>query len=93
MFVPDKPFQCLRVRQEHTQVKHLSGATIQVRLLALPSNIRLDWNGLLGTNTLAYYEHSEITDVKSFITSATRPNFIKLFLSVVYKFSKYASVC
>jgi hypothetical protein len=23
----------------------------------LPANIRLSWNGLLGTNTLAYYEH------------------------------------
>ncbi len=25
------------------------------RLQALPANIRLSWNGLLGTNTLAYY--------------------------------------
>jgi hypothetical protein len=36
----------------------------------LPSNIRLDWKGLPGTNTLAYYEHLCITEEKSFITLA-----------------------
>jgi hypothetical protein len=36
-------------------------------LFALTTNIRLDWKGLAGTDTLAYYEHSSITDVKSFI--------------------------
>ncbi len=34
------------------QVKHLSGAPIYSRLLALPANIWLDWKGLPGTNTL-----------------------------------------
>jgi hypothetical protein len=28
------------------------------RLLALPTNIRLGWKGLPGTNALAYYEKS-----------------------------------
>ncbi len=28
------------------------------KLLALPTNIRLDWKGLPGTNILAYYENS-----------------------------------
>jgi hypothetical protein len=28
------------------------------------------WKGLNGTNTLAYYENLQITDVKSFITLA-----------------------
>jgi hypothetical protein len=34
------------------------------RLLALPAIIRLGWKGLLGTNALAYYEKSLITDKK-----------------------------
>jgi hypothetical protein len=42
-------------------------STWKGRLLALPTNIRLDWKGSPGTNTLAYYENSEITVIKSFI--------------------------
>ncbi len=38
------------------------------RLLALHTNIRLGWKGLLGTNALAYYEKSQLTSVKSFVT-------------------------
>jgi hypothetical protein len=37
------------------------------RLLALPTNIRLGWKGLPGTNALGYYENPKITAVKSFI--------------------------
>jgi hypothetical protein len=48
-------------------VEHLKEAPLYVRLLALPTNIRLGWKGLPGTNTLAYYEYSYITDVKVFI--------------------------
>jgi hypothetical protein len=39
-----------------SQMKHLSGAP-QGQALALPINIRLDWRGLPGTNTLAYCEN------------------------------------
>ncbi len=35
-------------------VAYLTGATILDRLLVLPTNIRLDWKGLPGTNTLDY---------------------------------------
>jgi len=35
-------------------VKHLSGAPLYGRLLALPSNIAIGWKGLLGTKTLAF---------------------------------------
>jgi hypothetical protein len=35
---------------------------------ALPASNRLGWKGLPGANTLAYYEHSLIAAVKSFIT-------------------------
>jgi len=38
---------------EPTQVKHLSSAPLKGRPLSLPANIRLDWKGLPGTNTLA----------------------------------------
>jgi hypothetical protein len=38
--------------------KDLSGAPLEGRLLASPTNIRLGWKGLSGTNTLVYYEKS-----------------------------------
>jgi len=37
--------------------KHLSGAPLYGRPLPLPTNTRLGWTGLPGTNTLAYYEN------------------------------------
>jgi hypothetical protein len=37
---------------------------------ALPVSIRLSRKGLPATNALAYYEKSELTSVKSFITLA-----------------------
>jgi hypothetical protein len=52
----------------HTLLKILRGALLQVRLLALPTNIKLGWKCLPVTNTLAYYENSKVTAVKSFIT-------------------------
>jgi hypothetical protein len=48
-------------------------------LLALLSNIRHGWKGMLGTSTLAYYEQFKITDDKSFITLGPGVNIIKLF--------------
>jgi hypothetical protein len=42
---------------EPTRVKHLSGVPLQGRLLASPTNIRLDWKGLPRTNTLADYKN------------------------------------
>ncbi len=48
---------CLWVSQEPTQVKHLSGAPLQGRLLALPTSNRLGWKSLPGTNIIAYYEN------------------------------------
>ncbi len=40
------------------------------RLLAIITNIRLDWKSFAGANTLAYYINSQITDIKGFITLA-----------------------
>jgi hypothetical protein len=60
--------QCLQVRQEPTKVKHLSGAPLWGRRLALHTNNRIGWKGLPGANTLAYYANLKFTSVKSFIT-------------------------
>ncbi len=46
----------------------LSVSPLLGKLLALLANIRLGRNGLTVTNTLAYYKHSSIAAVKSFIT-------------------------
>jgi hypothetical protein len=45
-------------RPKPTGVKHLSGAPLKGRLLTLPTNIRLGWKDLTGTNALAYYKNS-----------------------------------
>jgi hypothetical protein len=50
-----------------SRVKHLKGVLLGYSA-ALLENIRLGWKGLPGIITLAYYENSLITDVKSFIT-------------------------
>jgi hypothetical protein len=60
---------CLLVRPEPTRVKHLSGALLLSRLLALPTNIR---KALPGTNTLAYCKYSKITTVKSSVILCSR---------------------
>ncbi len=57
---------------------------------ALPTNIRLGWKGLSGTNTLAYYEKPKITCIKSFIILAPDvilnlnfcPNYFSFFIWV-----------
>jgi hypothetical protein len=62
-------------------------------LLALPTNIRLGWKGLPGTNALAYYKNSGCTAVKSFITLTqglkilpdTHSNIIRKFVKYVRK--------
>ncbi len=66
---PPSLVYCLRVRPgAFSRVEHEKGSTLYGRLLAFPINIGLSLKGLLGTNTLAYYEHSKITDIKSFIS-------------------------
>ncbi len=60
-------------------------ALIQGRLLALPTNNKLGWKCLPGTNALAYYEY--LTAVISFMIQAKGANVVKLFTSVSYDFS------
>ncbi len=50
-------------------MKNISCVPHMGRLLDLPTNVRLGWESLPGTNTLAYYEHSKFKTVKSSITS------------------------
>jgi hypothetical protein len=66
------------VKQEPTLLKNLSDAPLRGRLLALPANNRLSWIGLQGTNTLAYYENSQLKAVKSFIILAPANSMAKL---------------
>ncbi len=87
MFVLGKPFQPSLMFMVTTRalVKHLSDAPLQ----ALPANIKLGWKGLPGTNTLAYYESSQITDVKSFYNIRPRNGSIHTIfhdsLSIIFK--------
>jgi hypothetical protein len=45
-------------------MKHLSDAPLSGRLLALPTNIKLGWQYLPGTNTLACCESPQVTEKK-----------------------------
>ncbi len=54
----------------YPRVKYLSGAPFKGWLLVSPTNTRLGWKGLPGTNTLAYYNNPLITIVKSYIVQA-----------------------
>ncbi len=49
---------------------HLKGLHPNGRLQALPTNIRVVWKRMEGTNTLAYYHTATITIVKCFIELA-----------------------
>jgi hypothetical protein len=49
----------------YPRVEQLKGASLGLAP-ALPANIKLDWIGFPGTNTLAYYENSLITNKKFF---------------------------
>jgi len=47
----------------HPRVEYLKGASLR-QAPALPANIRLGWESLPGTNTLAYYQHLKISEEK-----------------------------
>jgi hypothetical protein len=50
----------------------MSGAPLLGRLLALPTNIRLGWKGLSGTNTLTYWVHSQVMRKSGVMNTVTR---------------------
>jgi len=50
--------------------EHLAGAPLYSRLLASPTNIRLGWKSIPGTNTLAYYENLQNYGCKFFMVQA-----------------------
>jgi hypothetical protein len=58
VFYPGKPFHPSLMFVGKAKNYHLSGAPLHGRLIALPTNIKLGWISLPGTNTLAYYEYS-----------------------------------
>ncbi len=60
-FVPGKPFQpslMFAGKAGAYPSEAPLGAPHKGRLLASPTNIRLGWKGLPGTNALTYYEKS-----------------------------------
>ncbi len=57
------------------------------RLLTSPTNIRLGWQYLPRSNTLAYYKYSYLATVKSFITLAPGVNVRNLFTFIIDKCS------
>jgi hypothetical protein len=59
-------------------VEHLKDTSLS-QVLASVTDIRIGWRGLPGTNTVAYYENTSITNVKSFIIFSPGPNVIKHF--------------
>ncbi len=79
MIVPGRPLQPRLMFVGKVRVLLKSGAPKRFFTLALCANIVLGWKGLPGTNTLAYYGHSYISDMKSFITLVPGPNVKKLF--------------
>jgi hypothetical protein len=51
--------------KDRAQVKHVSGSPLWDRLLAIPANIKLGWNGFPRTNTgllqnCVYYRHKKL---------------------------------
>ncbi len=63
------------------------------RLQPYSQTLRLGWTGLKGTNTLAYYEHPLITNVKSFITTGPRRNiesYLKSLDPIKYELNGYS---
>jgi hypothetical protein len=61
VFVLGEPFQLSLMFVGKTESFPFEEPLRCSRLLALPSNSRLGWKGLPGTNTLAYYENEYIT--------------------------------
>jgi hypothetical protein len=58
MSVPYKPSQASLMLASKAIAYRNEGVPLYDQLLALPASIRLGWNCLPGTNTLAYYEHT-----------------------------------
>jgi hypothetical protein len=90
VFVPGKPFQpspMFSERLELTLVEQVSGGPLYGKLLVLPATISLGWKGMPWTNSLAYYEHSQITEEKSFITLGTGVVFTTLLFFITYKWA------
>ncbi len=61
MYVPGKSFQpglMFVIKAIAYPSGQLKDSPLYGRPMATTENIRTDWNGLPGTNTLAYFEHS-----------------------------------
>ena len=87
MFVPGKLFKpsLMIVGKVGAYLSEALFRRSTLHSLALSTNIRLGWKDLPEANTLAYYEHSSIKEVKGFITLVPGANVIKPFMAVFYE--------
>ncbi len=69
MFAPGNPLQPSLIFVDrpgpYPRMKHLKDASNRLAQASLAS-IKLGWKGLEGTNTLAYYEQSQIAELEKF---------------------------
>ncbi len=61
-------------------VEHMKGSSI-VQVFALPTNIRLGWKGLPGTNTLAYYFRNKLECLLNYARKAFQRKTIQKFVN------------
>jgi hypothetical protein len=74
VFVPGKPFQP-SLMFVGVAWAYLSEAPFRCStLLASPTNVRLGWKGLSGTNTLAYYVKSFMVQTPAYRGSSEKVN-------------------
>ncbi len=74
-YLPSLMFACKA--GAYPSVKHIAGTPLIGKLLVLHRSSRLSCRDFPWTNTLAYYEHEQFTEEKSFITfgpGAGQPN-------------------
>ncbi len=59
------------------------------RLLTLPENTKLGWQGLLGTKLVAYFTHSKVLEKKNmFVNSVQVTNSFKIWIKLIDSFLK-----
>ncbi len=70
----------MRARPEQTKLEDLTHASVLVKLLVLPANVRLDWKVIARYKHSAYLALSSTTKKKSFIALTPGVTVIRLVL-------------
>jgi len=72
-------------------VQHLKGASLS-QAPALLANIRLRWKGTPEKNTLAYYEHSQITVFNIFIALSPVPGPLDMYQTRCERYKTFSQL-